>query len=62
MLGQYTLRAGSGAAAKFSFTCLTQLEDKFSKKAIQMFTQSAGILDATAAAVLPTKVEPETVS
>lgn len=36
------------------------LEEKFAKKAIQMFSESAGILDSSAAQYSPTKQEPET--
>ncbi len=38
-----------------------QLEDKFGKKAIQMFSQSAGILDSSVGPISPKRDEPETV-
>lgn len=39
-----------------------QLEDKFAKKSIQMFSESAGILDGAGVLASPRRDEPETVS
>lgn len=39
-----------------------QLEDKYAKKAIQLFSESAGMLESNLEFTSPKKDEPETVS